>query len=449
MELSTEASYRFERGTDPEAVRTAADRAANLIQQLGGGEVARGIVDVCPQPFAPVALLLRPDRVNLVLGTTISESDMARTLTQLEFGVTQSAGALRVVVPSFRGDVRREADLIEEVARVQGYDRIPLTWPRTALTLPTSNDEFSFGRTVVDTLVNLGMTEIITLSFSCPEEMESIGYGDAAEQMTTLMNPMSEKQRALRMSLIPGIMRTLERNVRRGRADCALFEVGRTFAPPTTGHKPSEILMAAGAIVEDAVPRYWQGAGTRRDFYYLKGIVATLLHKLRCPGITFQTGRHPSLSDKACAEISVDRTACGFLGEIRESVRDRFGLGEKVFLFELNLDVLRPFTGRAPVHEPLPRFPSSGRDIALIVAEHVQAQDLMSLMKSRGGDLVHSLTLFDVYRGPQVPTGMKSLAFSIEYLAPDRTLTDEEVNALHDQITEALAVKFHARVREA
>jgi len=449
MGLSTEASYRFERGTDPEAVRTAANRAVGLIQELGGGEVACGIVDVCPQPFAPVELILRPDRVNLVLGTTLSAPEMARTLTQLEFGVTASESKLRVTVPSFRGDVRREADLIEEVARVHGYDRIPLTWPRTALTLPTRNDEFSFRRTVVDTLVNIGMTEIITLSFGCPEEMESIGYADAVEQMTTLVNPMSEKQNALRMSLIPGILRTLERNLRRGRSDCAVFEVGRTFAPPTSGRKPREVLIAAGAVVGDIGPRYWQAAGTKRDFYYLKGIVATFLHKLRCAAIAFQTGRHPTLSEKACAEISVNKTACGSLGEIRETVRDRFGIGETVFLFELNLDVLRPLVGTPPTHKSLPKFPSSTRDIALIVAEHVQAEDLTALMKSRGGDLVHDVTLFDVYRGPQVPAGMKSLAFSIEYLAPDRTLTDQEVNALHDKITEALAVKFHARVREA
>jgi len=449
MGLSTEASYRFERGTDPEAVLTAADRAVGLIQELGGGEVARGAVDICPRPVAPVELVLRPERVNLVLGTSLSEAEIARTLTQLEFGVTHSEDKLRVVVPSFRGDVRREVDLIEEVARVQGYDRIPLTWPRTALTVSTRNDEFSFTRTVVDTLASLGMTEIITLSFSCREEMASIGYADTAEQMITLMNPMSEKQSALRMSLIPGIMRTLERNVRRRRSDCALFEVGRTFAPPTAGQKPREVLMAAGAIVGDAMPRYWQGAGTKRDFYYLKGIVTAFLRKLRCPDITFHTGRHPSLSDKACAEISVGKTVCGFLGEIRETVRDRFGIGETVFLFELNLDVLRPMTGIPPVHKPLPRFPSSGRDVALVVAEHVQAEDLIGLIKSRGGELVHEVTLFDVYRGPQVPAGMKSLAFSIEYLAPDRTLTDQEVNTLHERITEALAVKFHARVREA
>jgi phenylalanyl-tRNA synthetase beta chain len=420
-----------------------------LIQAFAGGEIARGVVDIYPRPFAAAELVLRPDRVNLLLGTNLSEADMVRTLTQLEFSVKPSEGKLRVVIPSFRGDVRREVDLIEEVARVYGYDRIHSSRPRTAVALPTRNEEFFFGQTVVETLVSLGMTEIITLSFSCPEEMEGIGYVGAAEQMTNLMNPMSEKQTALRLSLIPGVMRTLERNLRRGRADCAIFEVGRTFAPPAAGAKPSEILMTAGAIVGNVTPPYWQDAVAERDFYYLKGIVNTFLHKLRCHGIAFQTGHHPALSDKACAEISVGKTACGFLGEVRETVCDRFGIGETVFLFELNLDILRPLSGMPPVYQPLPRFPSSARDIALVVAEHVQAEDLMALMRSRGGELVDIVTLFDVYRGPQVPAGMKSLAFSINYRAPDRTLTDQEVNALHNQITEALAVKFHARVREA
>jgi len=449
MGVSTEASYRFERGADPEMVLSAADRAAGLIQELAGGELAMGSIDNYPSRFAPAEIVLRPARANALLGTEISPPEMADMLAKLEFRVTGHDEQLTVTVPSFRGDVRREADLIEEIARVRGYDRIPSTRPRAAIELPRRNQEFSFSKEVADALLSLGMTEVITLSFSCPEDMERIGYANAADQMVKLMNPMTERQSALRASLIPGIMWTLERNSRRGRPDCTIFEVGKVFAPASTGTQPDETLMAAVAIMGEVIPHHWQVTGTKSDFYYLKGVVGALLRKLHCPDVSFQTGTHPALSEKACAEICVGGIVCGCTGEVRDAVLDHFGVAEPVFILELNLDMLRPLTGVRPVHQPIPKFPSSGRDLAIIVAEHVRAQDLIALIRSTGGDLVRDVTVFDVYRGSQVPSGMKSLAFSIRYLAPDRTLTDEEVNKLHDKITEALAVKFHARVREA
>ena len=185
----------------------------------------------------------------------------------------------------------------------------------------------------------------------------------------------------------------------------------------------------------EAIPHHWQVLENKSDFYYLKGIVVSLLRKLHCQDVSFQTGAQTALSEKACAEVCVGGAVLGFIGEIKEAVIHRFGVGEPVFIFELNLDALRPISGAHPLHQPIPKYPSSGRDLAII--------------RSTGGDIVRDVTVFDVYRGSQVPQGMKSLAFSMEYLAPDRTLTDEEVNKLHDKITEALAVKFQARVREA
>ena len=449
MGLSTEASYRFERGADPEMVLAAADRAAGLIQELAGGELAVGTIDNYPQRFTPAQVHLRPARANALLGTDMSEAEMADMLGKLAFDVESRDAQLSVTVPSFRGDVRREADLIEEIARVRGYDRITSTRPRAAVVLPRRNEEFAFSKEVTDALLSLGMTEIITLSFSCPEDMERMGSANAADQMVTLMNPMTERQSALRASLIPGIMWTLERNSRRGRPDCTVFEVGRIFTPSSTGTQPDETLMVAGAVMGEAIAHHWQRSGTDGDFYYLKGLVAALLDKLHCPDVSFQTGTHPALSDKACAEICVGGTVSGFTGEVREAVRDRFGVADPVFVFELNLDLLRPLSGVLPLHQPIPKFPSSGRDLAIIVAEQVRAQDLIALILSTGGEIVRDVTLFDLYRGSQIPAGMKSLAFSIKYLATDRTLTDEEVNRLHQKITEALAVKFHARVRDA
>jgi phenylalanyl-tRNA synthetase beta chain len=207
--------------------------------------------------------------------------------------------------------------------------------------------------------------------------------------------------------------------------------------------------MVAGAVMGDVIAHHWQGAGTTGDFYYLKGVVAAVLSKLDCPEVSFQTGTHPALSEKVCAEICVGGTVSGFTGEVTEAVRDRFGVADPVFVFELNLDVLRPLAGVLTSHTPIPKFPSAGRDLAIIVAEQVRAQDLIALIRSAGGEIVRDVSVFDLYRGSQVPPGMKSLAFSITYLALDRTLTDEEVNRLHQKITEALAVKFHARVREA
>ncbi len=446
--LSTEASYRFERGTDPEMVLTAADRAAGLIQEFAGGELARGIIDNYPRHVAPVELVLRPARANALLGTDIPARDMAEMLARLGFSVTVRDEQLAVTVPSFRHDVRREADLIEEVARVHGYDRIPASSPRVSMGLPRQNDEFSFARRITDTLLGLGMTQVTTLSFSSPEDMKRIGYAGSSDQMVTLINPMSEKQNALRASLIPGIMWTLERNLRYGRSDCAIFEVGRVFAPRNSGEQPHEVLMVVGAVMGNVTADHWQTPGTKGDFFYLKGLVESLLGELQCQDVRFRKGSHPTLSEKAAAEVCAGDKTCGFIGEVSKKVRERFAIADPVFLFELDLDSLRPFTAVRRLHEPIPKFPPSRRDLAVIVADHLQAEDLTTLIRSAGGELVSDVTIFDLYRGHQVPTDMKSLAFSIKYLASDRTLTDEEVNKLHQKITEALVVKFHARVRE-
>jgi phenylalanyl-tRNA synthetase beta chain len=446
--LSTEASYRFERGTDPEMVLTAADRAAGLIQELAGGELARGIIDDYPQPLEPVELVLRPARANALLGTDIPAQDMAKMLGKLGFAVTPRDDHLDVTVPLHRHDARREADLIEEVARVHGYDRIPTTSPRAPVELPRRNEEFSLQRKTTDALLSLGMTQTITLSFSSPEDMERIGYAGSLDQMVALINPMSEKQGSLRTSLIPGIIRTLERNLRYGRSDCTIFEIGRVFAARGSGQQPDEIFMVAAAAMGNVTAHHWDTPETAVDFFYLKGIVESLLNKLLCRDIAFRKGSHPALSENATAEIWVGDKACGSIGELRKTVLQCFDIEQPAFLFELDLDSLRPFTGALRSHEPIPKFPPSRRDLAVIVADHVQAEDLITLVRNAGGDLVRDVTLFDLYRGSQVPAGMKSIAFSIKYLALDRTLTDEEVNALHHKIVQALVVKFHARVRE-
>ncbi len=446
--LSTEASYRFERGTDPEMVLTAADRAAGLIQELAGGELARGIIDNYPQPLEPVELVLRPARANALLGTDIPAQDMADMLGKLGFAVTARDEQLAVTVPSHRHDARREADLIEEVARVQGYDRIPSTSPRAPVELPRRNEEFSLQRKTTDALLSLGMTQTITLSFSSPEDMERIGYTGSLDQMVALLNPMSEKQGSLRASLIPGIIRTLERNLRHGRSDCTIFEIGRVFAARSPGEQPDEMLMVAGAAMGNVTAHHWDTPGTAVDFFYLKGIVESLLNGLLCRDIGFRKGSHPALSENATAEICVGDNTCGSIGEVRKAVLQRFNIEEPAVLFELDLDSLRPHTGTPRSHEPIPKFPPSRRDLAVIVADHVQAEDLTALVRNTGGHLLRDVTLFDLYRGPQVPPGMKNIAFSIKYLASDRTLTDEEVNALHQKIVEALVVKFHARLRE-
>jgi len=446
--LSTEASYRFERGTDPEMVLTAADRAAGLIQELAGGELARGIIDNYAQPFEPVELVLRPPRANALLGTDISPQDMADMLAKLGFSVAASDEGLAVTVPSHRHDVRREADLVEEVARVHGYDRIPSSSPRVPMELPRRNEEFSLERKTTDTLLSLGMTQVITMSFSCSEDMERIGYASPSHQMVALLNPLSENQNSLRASLIPGIMWTLERNLRYGQSDCALFEIGRVFAARDAGEQPDETLMVAGASMGKVTSDHWDTPGTKTDFFHVKGIVESLLNKLQCPRVTFRKGSHPALSETATAEIWAGDTACGSLGELSRTVLHRFDIEEPVFLFELDLHSVQSLTGVPRLHEPIPKFPPSGRDLAVIVADHVQAEDLTALIRSTGGDLVGDVTLFDLYRGPQVPAGMRSIAFSIKYLASDRTLTDKEVNRLHQKIVEALVVKFHARLRE-
>jgi phenylalanyl-tRNA synthetase beta chain len=446
--LSTEASYRFERGTDPEMVLTAADRAAGLIQEMAGGEFARGIIDNYPRPVEPVELALRPPRANALLGTDIPAQDMAEMLARLGFSTALRDDNLAVTVPSYRHDARREADLIEEVARVHGYDKIPSSSPRAPMELPRQNDEFSLQKKTTDALLGLGMTQVITLTFSSPEDMERIGYADRSDQMVALLNPMSEKQNSLRASLIPGIMRVLERNSRHGRFDCTIFEIGRVFASRSPGEQPDEILMVAGAVTGKVTADHWTSPGAKPDFFYMKGIVESLLNELQCRDVTFRTGSHPALSESATAEIWAGDKACGSIGEVSKTVLQRFDIEEQTFLFELDLDSLRLLIDTPRFHEPIPKFPPSRRDLAVIVADHVQAEDLTTLIRTAGGELVDDITLFDLYRGPQVPDGMKSIAFSVKYLASDRTLTDEEVNELHQKIVEALVVKFHARLRE-
>ena len=441
--LKTEASIRFERGGDVEAPPAGIARAAALFRQIGTGRPLGGLVDRYPSPRAAARVVLRSARIGRVLGMDVPNDDVTRILTPLGFTVESTdleRGAWSIGVPSFRVDVAREIDLIEEVGRHYGFDRLPATFP--ALTSPQAapDERIARDRGVRGVLHAAGFSESVTFTFI--ERQAALPFCEAGVAPAAIANPLSEKFAVLRPSLLPGLVDACVHNRRRERRDVRLFETGSRFTAEGEGRA------AAFAWCGAAAGPHWSAPDRAVDFFDAKGLVEALVAAARLT-VEYVPIERPYLVPGRAAEVRIDSRSLGVVGQLRPEVAEARGFpgGEAIYVGEIDLAVMAGDAGGEFRATPLPRFPSIVRDISMLVDEALPAAAVRGTIRSEAPETLASIAEFDRYQGKGIPAGRISLSVRLTFRAPDRTLTDEEAQAATERIVEALRAAHGAERR--
>ncbi|MFC5735310.1 phenylalanine--tRNA ligase subunit beta [Cytobacillus gottheilii] len=442
--LRSEASARFEKGVDPNRVRAAAERAAVLLQQYAEGEVLAGSAEANTLKIEPAVVEVSIDKINQVLGLQLKSEEVVDIFTRLQFEAVAEQGQITVTVPTRRGDITIGEDLIEEVARLYGYDNLLSTLPVGSTTQGGLTQYQQSRRIVRNTLESAGLYQAIT--YSLTSEAKASQFALEVREPLPLAMPMSEERSVLRLSLVPQLLEVLKYNSARQNDSLAVYEIGSVFLSTGKDQLPEEKEHVAGAVTGLWVNHPWQGEKKPVDFYVLKGIVEALVDKLGINDrIEFRQTERDGLHPGRTAEVLIDGKACGYIGQVHPIVEKELDL-KATYVFELSLESLLAET--APlVYEAIPRFPSITRDIALVADQEVSSGHLLSIIKEAGGSLLKEVSVFDLYEGERMEAGKKSLAFSLKYFDPEKTLTDEEVVKAHTKVLEALEEKAGAVLR--
>jgi phenylalanyl-tRNA synthetase beta chain len=449
--LPSEASLRFSRGVHPETVRPAAERAAELMRRHAEATVCRGLVDNYPAPIPPQVITLEMKEVARILGLNFPIEEADRILKALEFQPEPAGpGRLRVTTPSHRLDIQAgSADLIEEIVRVYGYDRLPATLMADRLPEQHTNRPLVLEERTRDLLVNLGMQEVITYALTEPAREAPLALPSA--EYVRLLNPISSERVVMRHSVLPSVLEVAAANLRHTE-DVRLFEIGRVYLPRTGEKLPDELRRLALVLIGRRQREFWadtpNGKEAGVDFFDLKGIIEALVAGLHLPKVAYAASRAPHLHPGRAADLMIDGRPAGNFGELHPKVAEAYDLGNRsVLAGELELETILAAVPDRFACAPVPRFPPALRDIALIVDEGISAERIESEIRAAGGALLRGVRLFDLYRGPSIPPGTKSLGYALTYLADDRTLTDKEVDKAHKKIEDRLQHVLKAQIR--
>jgi phenylalanyl-tRNA synthetase beta chain len=451
LNLPSEASMRFSRDIHPELVRPAAERAAELMRQYAEGTVCRGLVDNYPAPVPPQVIRLEMAEVRRLLGMDFPPLEAVRILGALEFQV-EAAGpeALRVTTPPHRRDIQEgSADLIEDLVRIHGYDRLPATLLADQLPRQRNNRPLELEEQVRDILVGAGLQEVITYSLTTPEREAPLGLPPA--EYVRLQNPISSERVVMRHSVLAGVLEVTEANLRHTE-DVRLFEVGPVYLPRPGEKLPDEPRRLALVLCGRRRPEFWDdsaaGAAPVLDFFDVKGVIEALAADLHIPEVSYRPSKAAYLHPGRSAELLVRGRPVGSFGQMHPKVAEGYRLGDRPILAaELDLEAILAAVPERYNYVPVPRFPAALRDIAVIVGEAVTCEKVVGEIRAAGGDLLERVRLFDVYRGSSIPAGTKSLAFALTYQASDRTLTDKEVDRAHKKIEDRLKHVLKAQIR--
>ena len=431
--LRTEASSRYEKGLDVNNVIPALNRACELVEMLGAGEVVDGTIDVVNCEYKPTKIELRPDKINAFLGTDISRDEMVKILTSLEFKIDGDT----ITVPSFRPDVLREADVAEEVARIYGYNNIKSTPLRGETTRVIKPANQVVEEIVHNCLVAHGLYETLTFSFIGPKLIEQINTNDEKlKKAVVIKNPLGEDTSIMRTTLIPSVMSTLALNHARRNDSAKIYELANVYIP------------VEGEKLPDEHKNITIGMYGGCDFYDMKGIVEELLDALKIKDADYvpeteNTTFHPG----RCANLVKDGKKIGVFGEVHPAVSKNFGMDTRVYICELDLNTLISFYSDSVKYKQLPKYPAVSRDIAMLIDDNINVSKIEKIIKKNAGNILEGYTLFDVYKGSQIPEGKKSVAYSVTFRADDRTLTDDEISAVFDKILAGLKEQLGAELR--
>lgn len=439
--LKTESSYRFERGVDPVGVVRALDRVAWLIGELAGGRTARGLITRQIKQPRRAPVVFRIKRVEEVLGTPISRAEIGKVLTRIQCSVRQrDTKTLAVSPPSHRLDLSREIDLVEEVARLNGIERIPTTLPAGQVQ-PTGETPFcGIEWQIRRLLAAWGFQETVNFSFTREDLFDKLRLPpeDFRREVVRIRNPLGGEA-ILRSFLLPSLLDNLSLNESRGNRDVRLFEIARIFRPQPGTAEPTEGRVAGVLAAGDRFSLWWGTTGGRVDFYDLKGVLEALERVVGVSAVLRAGVKIPYLHPGRQAEVVVGRHhVVGWIGELHPEVARSFDLKSGAVAMEIDLDLLDQHRRPIAKYTPLPRYPAVFRDMAVVVQDGVTAAEVEATIRRSGGALVEAVDLFDVYRGEPIPEGKRSLAFSIQYRAADRTLTDEEVATVQGKIVQTV-----------
>lgn len=439
LQMSTEASFRYERNVDPELTIPALDRVTDLILQTGGGVAAAGIIDIYPNKVKPIQLIVRQNRLNHMLGFNLSICEIAQYLQKLGMETDPSENAVIVSVPTFRPDVQYEEDLIEEVGRIHGYDLIPTTLPIGETMVGRDNPENKFRNRVSGALISMGMQEVITGSMTAPQENHN---------QVAIRNPITDDLSRLRDNLLLDMLNIIAYNNHRGTRDLSIFQIGHIFLP--SNGSIIEKLSIAGTITGSLWDDAWNidKKQVTADFFTGKGILENLFDRLRTGDIVFKPFIRKEFHPGRTAAIEYDGAQIGILGEISDELTSRYDLSNRVIAFELDFGKLMSAADKKIGYAPLSKYPAVTRDIAIVIPEDVSYDQILRILEEAADELLESLTLFDVYTGPPLAEGEKSMAFEARFRSNDRTLRDEDIEPRIAIIKEKLSTTLGAKIRD-
>ncbi len=448
--LNTDAAHRFERGVDPHGTLFALNRAAALMASLGQGRLVGGTIDVQSDLPQPKVIELKVDAANRLLGTDLDQKAMADLLTAIEFQVDDTdENTLTVNPPSFRVDVRRPEDLMEEIARCHGYNNIPTTFPHIPALSAEAHPLLRQRQRIRDHLTGIGFTETINYSFIHRDSCDRLQMpeDDPRRRQVAILNPLSEDQSVLRTTLVPGLMETMNRNLSRQSKTLKLFETGNVFIDQGKSDLPQETEMLAGLWTGDRYTPGWHSKTVACDFYDLKGVVESLLVGLKTPEAQFTqlaTDQCIYTQPGASALIQIGGRRIGIMGQVSRAVLNAYDLKQSAFVFEIDISQLIEFIPDMVQAQPLPRYPSTARDTTLIVNQGLEADMLLKHIRAMDQPLVEEIRLFDVFQGEPIAQDRKSVSLRIIYRSATQTLEDDEVNQIHKDITDQLIQQFKA-----
>ena len=433
--MRTDASAKFEKGLDPYNTLAACNRACELVELLGAGEVMDGVIDVKGELPEPTVLSLRPDKINALLGTDISVEEMQSILRSLDFGVDGET----ITVPSYRGDVRHYSDLAEEVARFHGYNRIPCTLVSGETTRGGYSEAQKLEQQLGAACRAAGYDEIITYSFISPAYYDKIRWAadDSRRESFRILNPLGEDTSIMRTTVLPSMLEILTRNYNYRNAEARLYELGRIYKlGGKDGLAVEEKVLSLGAY------------GGKMNFFALKGLVEAILTGIRAEAVRFEACcDNPSYHPGRCARVYSNGRLIGVFGQIHPLCAANYGVDAELYCAELSFEALMAACGEDPVYVPLPRFPAVTRDIALVCDRSVPVAELRDCILAAGGRYLKACRLFDIYTGSHMAPGKKSVAFSLTMRADDQTLTDEHAEETLSSVLEALRLRFGAVIR--
>ena len=450
--IHTDSSHRFERGADVNIVPIALDRAAGLIAELANGTIAKGMIDTYPEIIELRKVGIGLEKTNTILGLQLKLEQVQGYLSSIGLNVTQEAktDSLLVEIPTFRPDLEREIDLIEEVARLNGYDNIPVTMPVGQTEGCSSTPEHVAAQSLQELMVAAGFAEVINYSFVSADADDRIilPADDLRRMHTAVLNPLTEVQSVMRTSLVPSLLENVSRNQAYRTLDLSLFELRPVFLPVDGQDLPEEPKQLAAIICGSRQQLGWCQDNNPVDFYDLKGIAESIFQMMNIAEIQWDTSQvepylHPG---KSCVIVS-NGQRLGVLGELHPQVAANYDISTALYLLELDIPALMQATANQFVFKPISRFPDVYRDSAFLFDEQTSADEILSTLSNVKSDLIENITLFDVYSGKGIPDGKKSVAVRVNYRSNERTLTDEEISKVHNRLVKAMDKSLSAQLR--